>query len=1043
MQTKLGALAAKVSESGWLAALLIVPVLFNIYTERVFEEDKIPLMRSIALFMLVALLIWVFERGREALSENGRPLWKVPLVLPVLALTAAYLVATAFSIVPHISFWGAYIRRQGTYTWLSYMVIFFSILLLVRERKQVERIVTIILLTSVPPTLYGFLQNRNLDPLPWGGDVVERVSSTAGNPIFIGAYLIMVWPLTLMRVIEHFGQLLRPVPEGEEAPNYLASSLLAGAYLFLLIIQTMTIVFSQSRGPWIGWGVGLVFFGVLFALRHSRWLTLAVTILTILGITFLVTFNLPNTPLAALRDVPYIGRLGEIFEVGEGTGRVRVLIWQGVSDLLADNPARDLVGYGPESMYVAYNRFYPPELGQIEARNASPDRSHNETFDSLVMTGLFGFVAQIVVFLSLFYYVLRWLGLINTPGQRNAFVGAALVGGIAAVVLAYLVDGSLRFVGVGLPAGITFGLIVYLLAYALSHLNEVGQRFHTHTLLLIALMAAVLAHFVEIHFGIAVGATRLYFWTYAALAVVIGLPLLRDSDEQPELAPEAVPAAPARRNRREQRRRTSSSGERSLLSGTLVGLSLMAGLLLMVLTFNFYSPNFSLSEKNYSVLWLFLATWLFGGLVVTAESVFEQQSLSPGRELEGRWLQRLGVYAAITLGSWLLFAIVYLPWVNWRPAGNAGGVTPQQLLGYASHLANNMTIVYGFVFGLMLFTAIAFLRGTSASRLSARPDWQMALYAALPLLALPIIINTNLDISRADVLAKQGTNYEREGGWDAARILYEQALQLQPKEDRYFLNLGRAFMERGRTATDPEEREEYLQQAREVLERARNTNPLNTDHTRNLASLHRVWATLATDPAEREAHLEQANDYYEQATTLSPKNAALWNDWAMLHAERGQFEEAFATLDQSLTIDPQWVETYLRRASVNIEREDYEAALTDYDEALEISPRSLQALSGKAFALTQLERIDEAIAVNQQALEVNPEDFTTHKNLALLYERQGEDDLALASAQAAIAVGSPEEQQAMQAFILQLTSDSGSGTPDDAPETSGGSSGTP
>ena len=28
------------------------------------------------------------------------------------------------------------------------------------------------------------------------------------------------------------------------------------------------------------------------------------------------------------------------------------------------NPVRLLIGYGPESMYVAYNRFYPPDLAQ-------------------------------------------------------------------------------------------------------------------------------------------------------------------------------------------------------------------------------------------------------------------------------------------------------------------------------------------------------------------------------------------------------------------------------------------------------------------------------------------------------------------------------------------------------------------------------------------------------------------------------------------------------------------------------------------------------
>ena len=117
---------------------------------------------------------------------------------------------------------------------------------------------------------------------------------------------------------------------------------------------------------------------------------------------FLIVFNIPNGPLQSLRSVPGIGRLGEVFETEGGTGRVRVLIWSGVIDLMTPhapleypdgtvdrwNAIRPLIGYGPEALYVAFNRFYPPELGQLEARNASPDRSHNETFDALAFTGL-------------------------------------------------------------------------------------------------------------------------------------------------------------------------------------------------------------------------------------------------------------------------------------------------------------------------------------------------------------------------------------------------------------------------------------------------------------------------------------------------------------------------------------------------------------------------------------------------------------------------------------------------------------------------------
>jgi O-antigen ligase len=87
------------------------------------------------------------------------------------------------------------------------------------------------------------------------------------------------------------------------------------------------------------------------------------------------------------------------------------------------NALRPLVGYGPESMYVAYNGFYPPELGHVESRTASPDRSHNETLDSLVITGVLGLVAYLFLFGAVFYWGFRWLGLLSTRRQFWIYVG--------------------------------------------------------------------------------------------------------------------------------------------------------------------------------------------------------------------------------------------------------------------------------------------------------------------------------------------------------------------------------------------------------------------------------------------------------------------------------------------------------------------------------------------------------------------------------------------------------------------------------------------
>src|SRR6185369_17930002 len=112
-------------------------------------------------------------------------------------------------------------------------------------------------------------------------------------------------------------------------------------------------------------------------------------------------------------------------------------IWTGASQMVKPHPPltypdgshdainflRPLVGYGPEAMWVAYNPFYPPDLAHVEARNASPDRSHNETWDSLVITGFLGFVAYMSVFITIFYWSLRWLGLLVNRRDHWLFAG--------------------------------------------------------------------------------------------------------------------------------------------------------------------------------------------------------------------------------------------------------------------------------------------------------------------------------------------------------------------------------------------------------------------------------------------------------------------------------------------------------------------------------------------------------------------------------------------------------------------------------------------
>src|SRR5690348_11961512 len=68
--TRLGKYADKALEAGWLAVAIFIPMFFNVYSSRVFEPDKIALMRSLVLLMTLAWVVKLAEGGWRAMRET-------------------------------------------------------------------------------------------------------------------------------------------------------------------------------------------------------------------------------------------------------------------------------------------------------------------------------------------------------------------------------------------------------------------------------------------------------------------------------------------------------------------------------------------------------------------------------------------------------------------------------------------------------------------------------------------------------------------------------------------------------------------------------------------------------------------------------------------------------------------------------------------------------------------------------------------------------------------------------------------------------------
>src|SRR5512135_3449050 len=78
MTSRLAIFCDKLLEVCWLAALIVVPLYFDIYSSRVFEPDKLSLLRSLALVMIAAWIVRQTElklrlRPRENGNNASRP----------------------------------------------------------------------------------------------------------------------------------------------------------------------------------------------------------------------------------------------------------------------------------------------------------------------------------------------------------------------------------------------------------------------------------------------------------------------------------------------------------------------------------------------------------------------------------------------------------------------------------------------------------------------------------------------------------------------------------------------------------------------------------------------------------------------------------------------------------------------------------------------------------------------------------------------------------------------------------------------------------
>jgi tetratricopeptide (TPR) repeat protein len=209
---------------------------------------------------------------------------------------------------------------------------------------------------------------------------------------------------------------------------------------------------------------------------------------------------------------------------------------------------------------------------------------------------------------------------------------------------------------------------------------------------------------------------------------------------------------------------------------------------------------------------------------------------------------------------------------------------------------------------------------------------------------------------------------------------YLQTVRSNPREDFYYLNLGRVLMSLaeglrtqgvalGEALPDPELNTllglrdtqaiagfvqgssplELMSYAEAVLLRAHDLNPRNKDHYANLGRLNNFWYAWTQDPAR----LRSSIDWYEQVTPIAPQDVTLLNERAGVVIQLGDYtaangdaaqaashyEQARELLLHSAELDPRYADTPLRLGDLRrVADQDLEGATEEYVRAISLAP---------------------------------------------------------------------------------------------------------
>lgn len=601
--------SASAAEAAILVAVATCPALLIPFADHPFEPHKAAFLWVAAAAAFGAALSTPHASWRRIRALDG---WPRALIFCAAITVVTTLVSTVLSEAPALAWWGSPLRRQGTLTGIAILYLMSTALVFSNE-ASFRRLVTATIVGSIGPTVYALYQVLGVDPLVWDVGVLSRASSTFGNPLFFGGYLVIVWPLTLGRAIVETRRL---------QIDHSLSVRVGGAWA-MLALQSLALFATRSLGPVLALLVASAIAGIV-ALVVLGWRR---TGAVLSGAALLGTLTLLLVAPPRMRASSTQASQDAEQRPSGSTVAVRVIMWDAVASGILAHADRLAFGSGPEATTALLGQHTGPALSALEGPNTAPDRSHNDTLETLASFGLAGLTMHLLIAGAALAAALSGLGLLGRSRLR-AFAVVEVAALAIAVATATWSGGGLWALAVAPAAAVVLAVSAWIAWGA----GDGAVPRPEIAIGIISATAAWIAHFIEIQMGVETSGSSLT--AAVAMGVAVGLVRLGGG------ADSAADSRPARERER----------------GTHEAAAWLAGWSAAVMTIGLAGPG----NGGGALAWLIVATTWALALGVT------------GADLRG---------IVKSAAMWLTVTVVWLVWRDSPRAGSPQAVAMSLLEG--------------------------------------------------------------------------------------------------------------------------------------------------------------------------------------------------------------------------------------------------------------------------------------------------------------------------------------------------------------------------